>query len=132
MTYSRICISSGHGLKVRGASGYIEKSAPPERLVDAMRAVAAGGTYISATLAEQLRADLARGGAGSISHQRLTDREFEIFRLLGAGRTVTEIARAINLSVKTVSTHRTRILRKMDLKTNAELTRYVLTNKLVE
>jgi two-component system, NarL family, invasion response regulator UvrY len=113
-----------------GASGYIEKSAPPEALRDAVRAVAAGGTYISAAVAEQLRADLARGTAGPLPHQRLTDREFEVFRLLGAGKSVTEIARAINLSVKTVSTHRTRILAKTGLETNAGIVEYVTQNGL--
>lgn len=113
-----------------GASGYIEKSAPPETLRDAIRAIASGGTYISAAVAEQLRTDLARGAAGSLPHQRLTDREFEIFRLLGAGKSVTEIAHAINLSVKTVSTHRTRILAKTGLETNAGIVAYVASNGL--
>jgi DNA-binding NarL/FixJ family response regulator len=112
-----------------GASGYIEKSAPPETLRDAVRAVAAGGTYISAALAEQLRTDLTRG-TDSLPHERLTDREFEVFRLLGAGKSVTEIARAINLSVKTVSTHRTRILAKTGLETNAGIVEYVASNGL--
>ena len=95
-----------------------------------MRAVAAGGTYISARVAEQLRTGLARGEIGSLPHQRLSDREFEVFRLLGAGKSVTEIAHAINLSVKTVSTHRTRILGKMGLETNAGIVEYVTKNAL--
>jgi two-component system, NarL family, invasion response regulator UvrY len=113
-----------------GASGYIEKSAPPEMLCDAIRTVAAGGTHFSAAVAEQLRTGLARGMAGALPHQRLTDREFEIFRLLGAGKSVSEIARAINLSVKTVSTHRTRILAKTGLGTNADIVAYVTQNGL--
>jgi two-component system, NarL family, invasion response regulator UvrY len=113
-----------------GASGYIEKSADPEMLRDAVRAVAAGGTYISSAVAEQLRTDLARGAASPLPHQRLTDREFEVFRHLGAGKSVTEIARAINLSVKTVSTHRTRILAKMGLETNAGIVEYITKNGL--
>ena len=113
-----------------GASGYVEKSAPPEVLREAVRAVAAGGTYISAAVAEQLRTDLARGSTDSLPHERLSDREFEVFRLLGAGKSVTEIARAINLSVKTVSTHRTRILAKTGLSTNADIVEYVAQNGL--
>jgi two-component system, NarL family, invasion response regulator UvrY len=113
-----------------GAAGYVEKSAPPEMLRDAIRAVAAGGTHFSAAVAEQLRSGLARGMAGPLPHQQLSDREFEIFRLLGAGKTVTEIARAINLSVKTVSTHRTHILTKTGLETNSDIVAYVTQNAL--
>ena len=113
-----------------GAAGYIEKSAATEVLRDAIRTIAAGGTYFSAAVARQLRADFARGSGDSLPHERLTDREFEIFRLLGAGNSVTEIARAINLSVKTVSTHRTRILAKTGLETNADIVAYVTQNGL--
>jgi DNA-binding NarL/FixJ family response regulator len=109
-----------------GASGYIEKSAPPEQLRDAVRAVTAGGTYFSAAVAEQLRTDKSQ----VLPHQRLSDREFEIFRLLGRGKSVTEIARVINLSVKTVSTHRTHILAKTGLATNSDIVEYVARNGL--
>lgn len=113
-----------------GANGYIEKSAPAETLREAVRRVAAGGTYMSAAMAERLKDGLARGDGRSLPHEQLSDREFEIFRLLGSGKSVTEIARALNLSVKTVSTHRTRILAKTGLATNAEIVDYVTLNSL--
>jgi two-component system invasion response regulator UvrY len=113
-----------------GASGYIEKSAPPELILDAVRRVAAGGKYVSESLAERLTAQIAGKKATSLPHEQLSDREFEIFRLLGGGNTVTEIALALNLSVKTVSTHRTRILWKTSLETNAEIVDYVVSNGL--
>jgi two-component system, NarL family, invasion response regulator UvrY len=113
-----------------GADGYIEKSAPTETLRDAVRHVAAGGTYMSAAVAARLRADLAGGRGRSLPHERLSDREFEVFRLLGAGKSVTEIAHALNLTVKTVSTHRTHIVAKTGLATNAEIVDYVTLNGL--
>jgi two-component system, NarL family, invasion response regulator UvrY len=113
-----------------GASGYIEKTAPPELLLEAVTRVAAGGRYVSGNLAERLTQDLARGVTGSLPHERLSDREFEVFRLLGSGKSVSEIARSLNLSVKTVSTHRTRILSKTGLSTNAEIVDYVVSNGL--
>jgi two-component system, NarL family, invasion response regulator UvrY len=113
-----------------GASGYIEKSAPPESLVDAVRRVAAGGKYVSATLAERLTSHITGDGAASLPHERLSDREFEIFRLLGAGKSVTEIAHALNLSVKTISSHRTNIVSKTGLETNADIVDYVISNGL--
>jgi len=113
-----------------GASGYIEKAAPPEMLLDAVRRVAAGGSYISATMAERLKDRVAGGDAFTVPHERLSDREFEIFRLLGSGKSVTEIARTLNVSVKTVSSHRTRILAKTGLGTNADIVDYVLSNGL--
>ena len=113
-----------------GAAGYIEKAAPFEALVDAVRRVAAGGTYVSPAMAERLTVNVRRGPDSALPHERLSDREFEIFRLLGAGKSVTEIARSLNLSVKTVSTHRTRILFKTGLATNAEIVDYVSSNGL--
>ncbi|HKS24267.1 MAG TPA: response regulator transcription factor [Thermoanaerobaculia bacterium] len=113
-----------------GADGYIEKSAPVETLRDAIARVAAGGTYMSAAVAERLKADLGRGGTHSLPHERLSDREFEVFRLLGSGKSVTEIAHALNLTVKTVSTHRTHIVAKTGLATNAEIVDYVTLNGL--
>ena len=113
-----------------GASGYIEKSAPPELLLDAVRRVAAGGKYVSAAITEQLMAHVAGEAAASLPHERLSDREFEIFRLLGSGKSVTEIARALNLSVKTVSTHRMHVLSKTGLETNADIVDYVISNGL--
>lgn len=113
-----------------GASGYVEKSVAPELLLEAVRRVAAGGKYVSAAMAERLTAHVAGFAAASLPHERLSDREFEIFRLLGNGKSVTEIARALNLSVKTVSTHRMHILAKTDLATNADIVDYVISNKL--
>jgi len=113
-----------------GASGYIEKSAAPELLLDAVRRVAAGGKYVSAAMAERLTENAAGEAPGSLPHERLSDREFEIFRLLGHGKSVTEIARALNLSVKTVSSHRTHIVAKTGLETNADIVDYVTSNHL--
>ena len=113
-----------------GASGYIEKSAPPEVLLDAVRRIAAGGKYVSDTLAERLTTNLGGVAAVALPHERLSDREFEIFRLLGNGKSVTEIARSLNLSVKTVSSHRGRILAKTGFQTNAEIVDYVISNGL--
>ena len=113
-----------------GANGYIEKSAAAESLRDAVRRVAAGRTYMSDAMAERLKDDLAHGGGNALPHERLSDREFEVFRLLGAGKSVTEIAHALNLSVKTVSTHRTHILAKTGLATNADIVGYVRLNGL--
>lgn len=113
-----------------GANGYIQKSAAPETLVDAVRRIAARRTYMSPAIAEQLNSGLARGDSHALAHERLSDREFEIFRLLGSGNSVSEIARTLNLSVKTVSTHRTHILAKTGLTTNAAIVEYVTLNNL--
>lgn len=113
-----------------GASGYIEKSAAPELLLEAVRRVAAGGTYVSAAMAERLAVHATRDAVPTLPHERLSDREFEVFRLLGSGKSVTEIAHALNLSVKTVSTHRVHILAKTGLATNADIVDYVISNKL--
>lgn len=113
-----------------GASGYIEKSAAPELLLEAVRRVAGGGKWVSAAMSERLTAHIAGEESASLPHERLSDREFEVFRLLGNGKSVTEIARALNLSVKTVSTHRMRILAKTGLDTNAAIVDYVISNKL--
>ena len=113
-----------------GASGYVEKEGTPEALLVAIRRVAGGGTYVSADIAEKIAADLARGGAEVMPHERLSDREFEVFRLLGSGMSATEIAHTLNLSVKTVSTHRTRILAKTGLGNNADIVEYVIAHGL--
>jgi DNA-binding NarL/FixJ family response regulator len=113
-----------------GARGYIQKEGAAEELVLAIRRIAAGGMYVSPSMSERIVADLARGGAINLPHERLSDREFEIFRLLGSGKSVSDIARAVNLSVKTVSTHRTRVLEKTGLRNNAEIIYYVMTNRL--
>lgn len=112
-----------------GASGYLTKSAAGEQLAAAFERVVRGGRYISAALAERLAADAS--GAPSSPHERLSDREFEVMRGIASGETVTEIATRMCISVKTVSTYRSRLLDKMGMETNAELTRYAIESGLV-
>jgi DNA-binding NarL/FixJ family response regulator len=114
-----------------GAAGFLTKESAPEKLIEAVRKVASGGRFVSAELAESLASFLAGETAGA-PHERLSDREFEIMKMLGSGKTVSEVARELSLSVKTVSTHRTRILKKMGMKTNAELTHYAVRGHLVD
>lgn len=112
-----------------GAAGYLTKAAAPEALIEAVQKVTRGGRYISSAVAERLAADL--GGRTAVPHERLSDREFEVMRGIADGKTVSEIALRMHLSVKTVSTYRTRLLDKMGMSSNAELTRYALENGLV-
>jgi len=114
-----------------GAAGYLTKESVPEELKEAVRRVQAGGRYVSATLAEKLAFDL-RGGTDLPVHELLSDREFQVLRMLASGKTVKQIADEISLSVKTVSTYRARILLKTRLKTTAELIRYALQAGLVD
>jgi two-component system, NarL family, invasion response regulator UvrY len=114
-----------------GASGFLNKDSAPEELVKAVRKVVSGGRYVSSTLAEKLAVQLDRP-ADELPHQKLSDREFQVLRMIGSGKTVSAIAEELALSVKTVSTYRARILEKMKLNTNAEITRYAFENKLVE
>jgi two-component system, NarL family, invasion response regulator UvrY len=114
-----------------GASGYLTKESAPELLVDAVRRAAAGGRYVSPSLAEKLALHLDQVRERE-PHESLSDREFQVFRRLAAGRTVSQIAEELSLSVKTVSTYRTRILEKMGLATNAELMQYAFRQKLVD
>jgi DNA-binding NarL/FixJ family response regulator len=114
-----------------GAAGFLTKESAPERLIDAVRKVAGGGRYVGPQLAERLASALAADGKGA-PHERLSDREFEILKMLASGRTVSQVAQELALSVKTVSTHRTRILRKMGMRTNAELTSYAVRSGLVD
>jgi DNA-binding NarL/FixJ family response regulator len=106
-----------------GAAGYISKERAADDLVDALRVVASGGHYVSPEMASSLAADLTT--SSHPPHETLSPREYEIMLLLVAGHTVTDIAGRLNLSVKTVSTHRSNLLAKMKLDTNAELVRYV-------
>jgi two-component system, NarL family, invasion response regulator UvrY len=112
-----------------GASGYITKDIPRSELVSAINKVIEGGTYVSPTLAEELVVDLRRG-ADRPPHELLSDREFEVMRLIASGKTVREIAELLSLGDSTISTYRARILEKMGMKTNAELTHYAIQNKL--
>ena len=114
-----------------GAAGFLTKESAPEKLLEAVRKIAAGGRYVSAELAETL-ASLVAGESEGAPHQRLSDREFEVFKMLARGRTVSQVAQELGLSVKTVSTHRVRILKKMGMGTNAELTHYAVKNGIVE
>ncbi len=113
-----------------GAAGYLKKDAAPAELAQAVRKVLAGGRYVSAALAEQLASGLQRSGDRA-PHELLSDREFEVFRAIASGKAVKEIAAELSLSVKTVSTYRTRVLEKMNLKTNADLMRYAMQHGLV-
>jgi DNA-binding NarL/FixJ family response regulator len=112
-----------------GASGYLTKESAPEELVTALRKVSQGRRYITPALAEKLAFRLEKDSEKA-PHERLSDREFQIMSLIAAGKTVKEIANELVLSPKTISTYRARILRKMDLKNNAELMHYVLKSGL--
>ena len=114
-----------------GASGYIQTENTPEDLLEAVRRVQTGGQYLSQRTAEKLVKDVARGNSAVRLHEKLSQRELQVFQLLGAGKTVGEIARKLRLSVKTVSTHRTRILEKTGLKNNAGIIRYTILNHVI-
>jgi two-component system, NarL family, invasion response regulator UvrY len=114
-----------------GASGYLTKESAPEELVAAIRKVSAGGKYVSASLAERLASIVLEEGE-VLPHETLSGREYQIMCLIASGKTVSEAARELALSVKTVSTYRTRILEKLKLKSTAELIRYATKNELVE
>lgn len=114
-----------------GASAYLTKASTPEELIRAIKTVVAGGHYITQSLGEQLVLDIKQGNEKP-PHELLSDREFEVLCLIGSGKTVGEIAEAMCLSVTTISTYRARILEKMGMKTNAEMTRYALQHGLVE
>lgn len=114
-----------------GAAGYITKDSPRAELLEAINKVVGGGKYLSSALAEKLIVDLERGNDRPV-HEMLSDREFEVMRLIASGKTVGEIAEILSLSDKTISTYRARILEKMGLRTNAELTHYAARNSLVD
>jgi two-component system, NarL family, invasion response regulator UvrY len=114
-----------------GASGYLTKDSAPTELVKALRKIVNGGKYVGAAFAEALASSMD-AGAVEAPHQALSDREFEVFRLLASGKTVSEVAEQLSLSVKTVSTYRSRILTKMQMKNNADLMRYALQHRIVE
>jgi two-component system invasion response regulator UvrY len=113
-----------------GASGYIAKDADPEELLKAVRLVLQGRRYVSESLAELLVTDLDQGDQPL--HAKLSEREFQIFGKLASGNAVSEIARELCLSVKTVSTYRARILEKLHLRTNADLTSYAMRNEIIQ
>jgi DNA-binding NarL/FixJ family response regulator len=114
-----------------GASGYITKDSSRAELAKAVNKVAAGGRYVTAALAERLVLDLGRG-SDRPTHETLSDRELEVMKWIASGKTVREVAELLSLSDKTISTYRARLLEKMGMKTNAELTHYAIRNKLVD
>ena len=114
-----------------GAAGYLTKESAPEELVTAISTILAGRKYVSASLAQGLALRLANGNDGPL-HETLSAREHEVMLMLAAGTMVSHIAEELSLSVKTVSTYRTRILDKMGMKTNADLTRYAMENDLLD
>jgi DNA-binding NarL/FixJ family response regulator len=114
-----------------GASGYLTKESAPEDLIAAIRKVAQGGKYVSASLAEKLASELGTDTERPI-HEKLSDREYQVILMIAAGKTVKEIADELSLSVKTISTNRTRALDKMGMKNNAEIARYVAKHELID
>jgi two-component system invasion response regulator UvrY len=113
-----------------GASGYLTKGSAEEELLAAVEKILSGGKYVTAALAEVLAG--AVGGARPRPHEELSDREFQVLRMIGAGRTVKQIGTELHLSEKTISTYRTRMLEKLKLETTSELVRYAIVNGLVD
>ena len=113
-----------------GASGYLTKASAPHELITAIRKISQGGRYISSSMAEKLTYYL-NADAAKPPHEMLSDREYQVMLMIASGKTVTEIADELCLSVKTISTYRTHIIDKMKLKNNAEITLYAIQNKLV-
>jgi len=112
-----------------GASGYLQKSSATDQLIDAIRKVFNGGKFISSALTDKLVTGLNKDNEQFL-HESLTDREFQVFRLLSTGKKLKEIADELCLSINTISTYRSRILQKMDLKNNADIVRYAINNGL--
>jgi DNA-binding NarL/FixJ family response regulator len=112
-----------------GASGYLQKSSATDQLIDAIRKVFNGGKYISAALTDKLVTGLNKDNEQFL-HESLTDREFQVFCLLATGKKLKEIADELCLSINTISTYRSRILQKMDMKSNADVIRYAIENGL--
>jgi two-component system, NarL family, invasion response regulator UvrY len=112
-----------------GAAGYLTKDSSPEEMASAVKKVAGGGRYVSSSLAEKLVFDM--GGLRERPHEALSDREFQVFCMLASGERIKDIAEKLCLSVKTVSSHRARILTKMKMRNNAQLVQYALEQKLI-
>ena len=113
-----------------GASGYLTKESAAEKLAEAIRKIAAGGKYASTAIIEKLAFDFS--DSDKPLHETLSDREYQVFGMISIGKSLTEIGVDLSLSVKTISTHRTRILEKMKMKKNAELIHYAITRNLLE
>lgn len=114
-----------------GAAGYMNKESAPEELVKAVRKVLEGGRYVSPALAERLALDLGEKREECL-HDRLSDREFEVLRMVASGKTISQIANELHLAMPTVGTYRARIFEKMNMTTSAELIRYALRHGLVD
>ncbi len=114
-----------------GASGYLSKMTTPSELIHAIRVVARGRKYLSENAAELISSEIARG-PGSKLHETLSEREFQVFRKLAEGASPTRIGEELAISIKTVSTYRARILQKMGMKSNAQLTYYAITHQLLD
>ena len=114
-----------------GASGYLNKESAPEELVRAIRKILRGGKYISPTLAEKMAFNLEKE-TDRPAHEALSDREYQVMLMIASGKTTSAIAEEISLSIKTVSTYRSRILEKMKMKSNVDLTYYVIKNNLID
>ena len=114
-----------------GASGYLTKESAPEELIDAIKKITIGKKYITSTLAERLAYEIEVNSDKSL-HESLSDREYQVFCLIASGKTVKEIADKLSLSVKTISTHRARILQKMHMKNNVQIIRYAIKQNLVD
>ncbi|HSD37211.1 MAG TPA: response regulator transcription factor [Rhodocyclaceae bacterium] len=114
-----------------GASGYLTKESAGTELVTAIRRVASGRLFISPEVAEQLAMNVMPGSSKELSHKSLSDREFEVFRLMVEGASVTDVAERLKLSAKTVSTHKARILQKMNMQSLAQLVRYAVEHGIV-
>lgn len=115
-----------------GASGYLTKDSAPDELVQAIHKVVSGGKYVSSHMAEKLATSMSDHEGSALPHDTLSDRELQVLRMLGDGKTVKDIARELGISEKTISTYRTRILEKMDLRSTAQLIRYAIRAGLVE
>lgn len=115
-----------------GASGYMTKDSAPDDLVNAIKKIVSGGKYISPSLAEILASEIKSGGTIKQLHENLSDREFQVMKMIAAGKTIKEISAELFLSPKTVSTYRTRIYEKMKFSSKAELTGYAIKNQLID
>lgn len=116
----------------QGAAGYLSKDCDPEEIVKAIRTVALGRRYITSGVAERLAAGLAGGSEDKAPHELLSEREFQVFLRLAKGETIGHMADSMSLSVKTVSTYRTRVMEKMALESNSDLTYYAMKNGLIQ
>src|ERR1019366_5716705 len=129
---ARFALTPATTLLRQGASGYLNKECDPEEIVKAIRTVYRGRKYITAGVAELLADGLGGGSADRPAHEQLSEREFQVFLRLAKGETIGHMANSMSLSVKTVSTYRTRVMEKMKLESNSDLTYYALKNGLIQ